>query len=368
VKVLIVYPRMNFLGGGELVVARLAGYLSKQGIESTVLTTSMSPEVKRQLNGTEVWLRKKVTAGVIGEFMALAISLLQRSNEFDIINVHNFPAEFCSMFTRKRPVVWQCNEPELHLYSKERPYLMLPFKFSKKVVGNKIAKAVVSDKYNAERFKEIYGFEPEVIPYGIDYDHFTTDSKRLAEYKEEAREHRHLFQILQVGTVTPMKNQMATLRVLKELKDLGIRIGVVFSGWTDWQYKRDLVRYIAHNELTNEVLFIGQVDRHMLRSLYRTSNVLLHPVKDQGGWLSPFEAICCKLPIVTSVEFTASDIIMREKLGVVANDYIDAILDIKAHPTSNEELERRRLWVRDNLSWDRYCEGVLGIFKEVVSI
>jgi len=207
-----------------------------------------------------------------------------------------------------------------------------------------------------------------VIPYGIDHDYFAVDDEKLAGYKEEARKRKYHFQILQVGTVTPLKNQMATLRVLRELKDWGIRAGVVFTGWIDWQYKKELDRYIARHKLEDNTLFLEQVDRHILRSLYYTSNILLHPIKDQGGWLSPFEAICCKLPVVTSVEFTASDIIMREKLGYVVNDPVDAILDIMAHPPSGEELERKRQWIKDNLSWDRYCKGVLRVFKEVVSV
>jgi len=368
VKVLIVYPRMNFLGGGELIVVRLANYLSKQGIDITVLTTSAVSEIQQELNGTEIWVRHKVGAGVVGEFTSLGAALLEHSGKFDIINIHNFPAEVASVFVRKKPIVWQCNEPELYLYSQEKPYLVLPFKISKEIVRRRITKAIVSDRHNAKRFEGLYGFEPVVMPYGIDYDYFAVDSERLAEYKEEAREFKRHFQILQVGMVTPLKNQTATLRALRELKDWGIRAGVVFAGWIDWRYKKELDGYIAQHRLENSTLFLEQIDRGMLRSLYYTSDILLHPIKDQGGWLSPFEAMCCKLPVVTSVEFTASDIIMENKLGYVVNDYVDAILDIKAHPISDEELERRRAWVKDNLSWDRYCEGMLGIFKELVNV
>jgi hypothetical protein len=45
--------------------------------------------------------------------------------------------------------------------------------FDKFVVRHYIKNVVAADEFNAERFKRIYGFKPEIINYGIDYDFFS---------------------------------------------------------------------------------------------------------------------------------------------------------------------------------------------------
>ena len=45
-RVLIVYPRIDLYGGAELLVVRLANYLTRSNIENALLTTNICDEVK----------------------------------------------------------------------------------------------------------------------------------------------------------------------------------------------------------------------------------------------------------------------------------------------------------------------------------
>ena len=111
----------------------------------------------------------------------------------------------------------------------------------------------------------------------------------------------------------------------------------------------------------------GHLKREQIRTLYQTCNVLLHPIKSQGGWLSPFEALCAKLPIIVSPAMTASDIIERENLGIVTNDYASAVLDIYRNPERHNEMASRRAeWVRENLSWNSFSEKMVEVFYKAV--
>ena len=105
-----------------------------------------------------------------------------------------------------------------------------------------------------------------------------------------------------------------------------------------------------------------------MRRLYLRHNLLLHPVQGQGGWLVPFEAMCAGLPVIAGPEFSASDIIQSNLLGLVSDNRgftaTRAILDRKYQRI---DTERVRLWVKDNLNWERFGEGMLGIFKEAIN-
>jgi len=57
-KVLIVHPHMSLYGGAELVIVKLANYLTKNGIKNSILTLSMLDEIKKELKGTELIIPK----------------------------------------------------------------------------------------------------------------------------------------------------------------------------------------------------------------------------------------------------------------------------------------------------------------------
>ena len=120
------------------------------------------------------------------------------------------------------------------------------------------------------------------------------------------------------------------------------------------------------NGLEDKVVFTAHIDRRKVRDYYYACDILLHPIKSQGGWLAPFEALCAAKLIIVSPEMTASDIIMREKIGIVTDHFVEAVTKIYKDPSEYQTLATRgREWVRENLSWNKYCEKMLDIFHRV---
>jgi len=182
-RILIVYPKFYIYGGAELVIVRLANYLTKRSIENAILTTAMLPEIEKDLDKTKVIIQKesKIPFNFLGirEMLALHKGIRNNLKDFDVINIHNYPAEI-SFFPFQKPAVWMCNEPPeivLHINSKQSLFSKLAkkiiLKFDKFVVRHYIKNTIVADEFNAERFKRIYGLKPEIINYGIDYDFFS---------------------------------------------------------------------------------------------------------------------------------------------------------------------------------------------------
>jgi len=182
-RVLIVHPKFYIYGGAELVIIKLANYLARKGIENAILTTSILPEIEKDLLDTKIIIRKEPDIPFVspGFKVILAIwrGIYDNLNNFDLINIHNYPAEL-SFFPFRKKAVWLCNEPPgFVLRSKSELSLFLKLakgvisKFDKFVVRHFIKNVIVADEFNARRFEGLYGLRPEIINYGIDYNFFS---------------------------------------------------------------------------------------------------------------------------------------------------------------------------------------------------
>jgi len=383
-RVLMVHPKMSVYGGAELVVVKLANYMTKKGIENSILTTTILPEIVNDLCGTKIIIQQsqksivnKILNLPITDIFAIHKSIMNNLDHFDIINVHNYPVEL-SVFSCNKPIVWMCNEPELYLRlksmhpsrKKSLPKLLsytrskLILEIERFVVKKYVDYVCVSDEFNAKRFEQIYGIKPEIINYGIDYEFFSKGDKNKVLKKFDLHDN---FIVLQVGWIQPFKNQMESIKTIDKLRDKIPNIKLILAGYEDKEYKTILERYIKERGLDTYVIFTGHLDRGQIRDLYHACDVLLHPVKSQGGWLAPFEALCAKKPIVVSTEMTASEIIKRENIGIVTNNFSEIVLDIYRNPEKyNEIAERGSMWVKKNLSWDKFCEKMIEIFYKAM--
>ena len=376
-KVLIVYPKMNIYGGAELLVVRLSNYLSITGNPNAILTTTICPEVERDLQGAEI-IRCSFTP-FSGELKGLNLpatlfklhkGLREHRHRFDVINLHNYPAEL-SIFPLKTSSVWMCNEPpEVEIGFRQIPkgssrhlVLRIILAFDRYVVRKYARNAVVADEFNRDRFRRIYGLDARIINYGIDHDFFAQRPPPSSQEKSD----KGLI-VLHVGMLTPLKNQIESVRTIEKLRDVIPGVKLILAGFGEGCYL-DLIRdYIESNGLQEHVEITGHLDRSQVRNLYHSCDVLLHPIKSQGGWLSPFEAICARLPVVVSPQLTAARIIRENELGIVTDDYAGAIL--KIYQNRNEYAEsacRKAEWVKDHLSWDSFSERMLRSFKDVLA-
>jgi glycosyltransferase involved in cell wall biosynthesis len=369
-RVLIVNPRFFIYGGAELLIVELCRYLTRKNVEHALLTTAIIPEVSQALPKTRIILIP-CRWDSLKFYFNLWLAVRKHASQYDLINIHNFPAEF-SAFMSRRPVVWMCNEPELYLRkintkSRRGKLLGAPvFLFERWIVRNFIRKTIVSDPFNARRFQSLYGIAPSVVNYGIDYDFFSVpDESGVHRLKAQWGKR---FVILHVGMMTPLKNQLRSLQALCEVKKRIPDCLLVLAGSWEDAYKSLLDSFIIENQLAKNVIFTGHIDRQELKSYYYTCNVLLHPIGSQGGWLAPFEALCAALPIVVAPDMTASEIITEKQLGTVTNDYEEVINCIYEQPSSYQAMAQYgKQWVRENLSWDKFCQGMLDVFNAALT-
>lgn len=251
------------------------------------------------------------------------------------------------------PTIYYCLEPQFALTPDRLISKVMVF-LEKKMIRKTLP--VVNNAAEAGRFRAIYGISPIILPYGIDTEFW--GAKRL-----EWMPFDDYPVIFHVGEVQPFKNQEDTLCVVKELQRDGINVHVHFYGKIHKQYKKRLDEIIRNLEIKN-VVFCGDVDREDLRRQYTMCNVLIHPIKMQGGVLAPYEAICAGVPVVTSPDFSEWANIAISGLGYVNMDgvilnYSSLIADIIARRKPNPSNKRAYDWIKANKSWERFCEQIL---------
>lgn len=299
-NVLIVHPYKGFHGGAEEVVSQLESYLTFKGYKVKSVKEESSYRLWKQTQSLEAsWA--------------------------DIINCHNFPATLAAFPTRK-PIVWTCNEPPEYFTNWWRKPIEA---FNRKWVAKSGMTVVVADQINARRFFRLYGIEPKIVPYGVEYWYWS-DNPGVKRSSAPI--------ILQVGH--------------KEFFPVG----------------KSVLQRVEKEYPNAELVQLWDTSHGNVREAYHYSTVLLHPVRNQGGWLVPFEAMSAGLPVVTTVDFTASSLV--KKLGGLATIYsIDemasSVCTILDNYDNFKDNQKAKEYIREELSWEKYGERMEVIFKEV---
>lgn len=361
-KVFVVHLDSTLYGGAEHLITKLINYLIRNNIDVEFLTLcineKMKKEIKKEVKIIEIFEKKEFTKRKYLYFKGFfkLRRYLKKSYEKDscVINPHNFPSEYLHIpFTKN--AVWMCNEPPMPIYFSKSKISRIFSSLDKALKRKYIKISVVSDNFNAKRFEEIYRIKPRIINYGIDHDFFSKVKRKRTKD----------FILIQVGTLTPLKNQIESIKVVEKLKDKIPNIKLYLVGWGERNYENFLKRYVEKRKLKDKIIFTGHLEREKVRDLYKISNVAIFPVKSQGGWLSPFEALCTGVPIIVSKDITCKDIILKNELGIVTNDFSKFVLEIYHKEKEYlKKVKRAREWIKKNLSWDKFSQNMLETFQD----
>jgi glycosyltransferase involved in cell wall biosynthesis len=374
---------MMTYGGAETVLTKLAACLTKKGFENAILTLSMPPDFILESHQELNWIvptqtyAYKVRAirffdalGLMNEIITLRRYVHEFMDNFDLVNVHNFPATW-SLFPSKKACVWMCNEPP-DLWSNPNPSPQLKMLrdaglvLDKFIVNSSIDAICVADEFNANRAIKRYKKQPTIVYYGIDHDLFS--GGKGERFTEKYGLHDS-FVLLQVGWIGPPKNQLESVRAVEKVRRVIPNVKLVLAGSSVKPYEEMLKEYIRRTSCEKHIIFTGYLPNYKVRDLYHASDIVLSPVKLQGGWLAPFEALCASRPIIVAPSMSASSIIKREKIGVVTDNFAQAILDVYNNPKPYQDMAKRgKQWVAENLSWDKFCDRMLSVFEKVLHV
>lgn len=141
--------------------------------------------------------------------------------------------------------------------------------------------------------------------------------------------------ILQVGRFTPVKNQLFTCEIARELKTRGRKIRILCAGNVGGEYDEAVASKIREYGLENQLLLLGV--RRDIDVLMRKSSAFLLPSLYEGMPLVLIEAQASGLPCVTA------DTYSREvDFGIGTVDWLDLEDGVSAWADAVERAVQKR--------------------------
>ena len=279
------------------------------------------------------------------------------SRRHDVVLNMGFPYY---MYPRACPGVWYCMEPQIYLMREKgvlkRTFSKSLYKIEKKRVNN-LSACIVADVRNAKRFNEIYGRYPDIVPYGIDYDFWSATPPVIDD---------GIFTVCQIGHIQQFKNQIRSIEAFAEFrKETHSRDSrLCFIGDIRDQKYYELMHERA-KELGVQFSHLSEVTRYELRDLYYPYiDCVLHPIKNQGGYLTPLESAAANRPVIVSLDCSCSDIIMYHELGIIS--YSERNYPMWIDYIKNYGYTPNREWIKKYRTWHNFLTRMQDVLMGVL--
>lgn len=164
--------------------------------------------------------------------------------------------------------------------------------------------------------------------------------------------------VLAVGRLVPEKGFDYLIRAFRS-SGTGRTLVIAGSAVHDSAFARAVA-----GEASDDVRFIGQQPRGVLRRLYENADLFVLPSFHEGLAISALEAAACGVPMLLS------DIVPNHDLGLPPGNYF---------PVGNEQALAAKLAlpgdrfayeagaVRNRFDWDLIADQTLGIYREILA-
>jgi len=308
------------------VIVNIAQIAQKQNLAEVELLVPKYPEIV-ELDGVKVHRCKSIKAAdgyrACVPMLDKSVKNLIKNGGWDLIHIH-------SPFTLGRAVTKYAKKYNIPtLFTMHTSYKidferLLKSSMLQKFMMNYIMKTINGTNYmssvsngSALMLRE-YGYKGEnieVIRNGADMKPVKIDQTIINDIKNKYGL-ENCFTFLFVGRIVENKNIQFSLKVLKQLKELGEN-NFKFLIVGDGAYLDNLKRIASDYGLDNEIVFVGKVvDREYLSGIYQVSDLFLFPsVYDTCGIVA-IEAAVNNLASAMIENSCASEVVEHKVNGL----------------------------------------------------
>lgn len=348
--VMLAHNSFNTFGGAEQVVAVLAEYLIKKEHKVSIVTHKCPEDLYLKFCSCEI---------TTGNYMRLKEYVHNHYQEFDIVNAHNHPMELI-LWPKKQPLVWSFNEPPYYVQTGDP---LNPVE--KDIIEKSVSIAVVANSKNEQIYKKLYNTPVVTNMYGIDVDFYSTNScitdKVRSLYGFTSKD----YVISVVAWVHPHKRQRDALQAFIKIKKNIPNAKLLLAGTKEAFEVEYLLQMARQARVDKDVVFTGHIDRELIRDIYYSSDVILCPFQQQGGYLTVLESLCTGKPVVVSPDAMLAPELTDNKAGIVTNDYVQAVMDLYSG-TIKPDYSVWKNWA-SQFTYERYCKSMETLFNALVS-
>ncbi|MFT5171227.1 MAG: glycosyltransferase involved in cell wall biosynthesis [Candidatus Marinamargulisbacteria bacterium] len=356
-KIGIVHPTFEILGGAENVVFWFAESFVKRGHSVHVISAGFSLSAKQQFEKIGVSVIDIKTPFIPAydqhrrNLWIMGLRLRPYLKQFDVINAHNFPATlwigYAAKFEKRNlpPLIWTCHEPPRSLFPKaldldmyqvdlkfdpnNRPFITKVPKGNRdfsngekavkkrdfELVTQMVSKVVCNSEFTAGQVRSLYHIEPTVHYFGIPQIQRGKTTPPVKDMQDA------VLGLLFVSRVEIWKNCQGLLMAMETLKnrldraDQQVHLHIVGTG----SFLLGMKSLAEELDISTLVTFHGFLSDEALAGRYRKSHVLAYlPIEEPMG-LVPMEAGLLGLPTLGSNSGGPAEIVLDGKTGRLAD-------------------------------------------------
>ena len=168
---------------------------------------------------------------------------------------------------------------------------------------------------------------------------------------------------LVVGTITPRKNVMGTIKAFESIMDK-TDLNLVFAGGFAWK-NREVYEYMEKHGLNDRVKLVGYLDESELAWCYRNARMLLYCSFYEGFGFPPLEAMAFGTPVIASNVSSIPEVVGDAALLV--DPYDTEAIGMAVLKLNIDEALRRALIYRGNerykfFTWEKAAKETRELF------
>ncbi len=222
-----------------------------------------------------------------------------RSCDYDVIHVHTNTSSYVPLWIAKRHGVG-IRVAHAHSAVVEQSISYRIKAFWGKLLIPKVATRLCPCSTDAG--KVVFGEKSKVdiIPNAIDFEKFKYNEKIRREVRNELGIKKEDYVVGMVGRLSDEKNTKYAVDIFTKLVDKHKNYRLLIAG--DGKLRSELENQVADNNLTDNILFLGQ--RSDAWRLYQSFDLFLLPSKFEGFPISAVEALSAGLPVILSANIT----------------------------------------------------------------
>jgi len=392
-RLALVHPQFDTVGGAERVVLQIARGLEKLGNEVIVYTLindeAIYPKLKKGLEIVvcsssimrPVYSIRTTRRARRLNFLPGVLSLARKIDKHvDLINCFAFPSTWSAARVKRRthvPFVWTCFEPPFwhqhrELVQRQYPYLR---QFLKPVVTLDNMLVQTTDRILTISFlireiiRESYGRDSQVIRVGIDPEDFKGADGDSVRERYGITDKRI---VLAMGPLTPIKRTMDAILAMRAISRHVPNAVLLVEG--EGPLENELKSFVRKSTILSErVIFLGRVPSDELKKYYAASEVVLFPSIREAWGLVPFEAMLLKKAVVVSRDTGAAEVLRSGvnsvvvepcRPEVIAEETVRLLIDEKLRKSIGDS---GREFVVNSLPMERTVAQFAQVLNEVAS-
>jgi|GEM_PF-5338504 len=391
-KVAVIFPSFTGTYGAERLVLNLCRELVDMGNAVTLFTPKFDHRCDSMVHpgltitetghlGLGGWDLSKLV-----EHYSVARMYRQLTNDFDIINIHNYPTPLVAALARKLkrvtvPVVYQCNEPPRFLYDLsevthrrfnllKRVPLTLSRGLLKKAdqwaVGH-IDEVITISRFMQKMVKDIYNRESLFVMPGIETKSInpSVDGSKVRQELSPGDE----FVALTCNKLHPRKRIDVLIRSVPYVVQKHKDIKVIITG--EGIEKQKLQSLITELNVQPYVKLVGLVPEEELPKYYAACDVFVFTAIREPQIGSPAEGLAAGKPVIAPNDGSPAETIIEGETGLLfepldSKDLAEKIIwCMENRGAISGMAESCRRWVEQNMTWGKMARETYEVFERV---